>query len=73
MDKQLDWVESVDMKNDDDRNSSNKHILEEVEEILVDIFSTIASGILSKQACNRKSTTITFQCTRNPVRSLVPK
>ena len=54
-------------------DSSNKRALEEIKEISVGTFATIAYGILSKKACNSDKIDTSDNSTREPVSSLVIK
>ena len=46
--EQLEWIQLLDELN----RSSNKHALDEIEEISVGTFATEAHGITTKKACN---------------------
>ena len=67
LDKQLDQIELINLE--DNLAASNKHSLEEVEEILVDTFTTTAYSLLLKKACNIQQNTPS-QSTWDPERSL---
>ena len=52
-------------------NTSNKRLLDEVEEILVDTFATVAYKISIKKTYNNDNSS--KHSAWNPMRSLVPK
>ena len=52
MNKQLNWIKLINIEEDEDGYSSNKRLLDEIEEILVDTFSIVVHNLSSKKAYN---------------------